>query len=172
MVRLMHRGREVLSEERGAVLVITAFMFVGFLWIAALVIDIVVVNQAQIRAQATVDSAVLAAVQDFDNIPAAIAAAKEYAARNYDVTDPDWAGCVDPDPLPVPTTEGCLRGDPRLFDFRGSNLRMGNLYRKPTPGRWREPTRFDPGSVGLRSWYQDAYETLMRVRPAVAQVSG
>ena len=89
MVRLMHRGREVLSEERGAVLVITAFMFVGFLGIAALVIDIVVVNQAQIRAQATVDSAVLAAVQDFDNIPAAIAAAEEYAARNYGVTDAD-----------------------------------------------------------------------------------
>jgi len=114
MVRLMHRGREVLSEERGVVLVMTAFMFVGFLGIAALVIDIVVVNQAQIRAQATVDSAVLAAVQDFDNIPAAIAAAKEYAARNYDVTDADWAGCVDPDPLPVPTTENCISVDDPL----------------------------------------------------------
>lgn len=39
MVRLMPRVRDVVSQERGAVLVLTAFIFVGFLGIAAATAD-------------------------------------------------------------------------------------------------------------------------------------
>lgn len=99
------------TGERGAVLVMTAFMMIGLLGVAALVVDIALVNQAQLRAQATVDAAVLAAAQDLEDIPTAIVSAKEYALRNYDITDADWASCTDPTPLPVPTAVSCISID-------------------------------------------------------------
>ena len=132
MVRLMSRVRDVVSEERGVVLVLTALMFVSFLGIAALVVDIVIVNLAQLRAQATADSAVLAAAQDIDDIPVAILVAKEYALRNYGVVDADWAGCVDSAALSVPTTVNCISIDdavaPSHIRVRIPNRIVGAIF--------------------------------------------
>lgn len=84
---------------------------VVLLGFTALVIDIVVVHHARLRGQATADAAALAAAQDLDDIPMATAAAKEYALRNYGVTESDWTSCVDPDPLPVATNANCISID-------------------------------------------------------------
>ena len=97
--------------ERGVVLVITAFALVGLVGVVALVVDIVNVNQAQIRAQATADAAALAAAQDLDDVPFALDAAQEYAGRNYGVTVFDWVDCVDPEPLAVATDVPCISID-------------------------------------------------------------
>ncbi len=108
---LTRQTRATVSSERGTILVLTAFIIVGLMAISALVVDIVVVHQAQLRAQATVDASVLAAAQDLDDIPTAVAAAQEYALRNYGVSAGDWAGCVDPAPLPVATSVNCISVD-------------------------------------------------------------
>ena len=68
------------STERGAVLVLTAFIFIALLGVTALVIDIVVAHQALLRAQATADASALAAALDIDDVVAAAGKGKEYAA--------------------------------------------------------------------------------------------
>ena len=99
------------KDQRGAVLVVTAFAFIGLLGVAALVVNIVNVHQAEIRAQATADAAALAAGQDIDNVPAALAAVVDYAARNFGVTAADWAACVDDGALAVTTSLPCVSID-------------------------------------------------------------
>ncbi len=109
-----HRDRLAAGDqptERGAVLILTAFIFIALLTVAALVVDIVMIHQAELRAQATADSSVLAAALDLGDIGAATVQAKEYAARNYGVTDADWGSCVDAAPLPVATTVPCISID-------------------------------------------------------------
>ncbi len=107
----MKWSRKTLDREDGAVLIITAFIFLALVGVAALVIDIVVIHQARLKAQATADSAVLAAAYDLGDIGAATAAGKDYAFRNYDVDDGDWAGCFDADALAVATTVPCISVD-------------------------------------------------------------
>ncbi len=103
--------RRIGVREDGVVVVLTAFIFVGLVGVAALVVDIVNIHQARLRAQATADATVLAAVQDLDDLPVALAKAREYASRNFDVGDFDWFGCVDPEPLAVATDIPCISID-------------------------------------------------------------
>ena len=111
MVHMIRRQLKLAEQERGAVLVLTSFALLLLLGIAALVVDIVILQQARIRAQATVDSAVLAAVQDLPATTDAAARAQDYALRNYNVSSGDWSTCVDPDPLAVPTSVPCVSVD-------------------------------------------------------------
>jgi Flp pilus assembly protein TadG len=96
------------DNERGAVLVVTAFIFIALMGVSALVIDIVTIHQARLRAQATADASVLAAALDLSDVESAAAVAQEYAKRNFDVADGDWASCVDADALAVATTVPCI----------------------------------------------------------------
>ncbi|MEE8407263.1 MAG: TadG family pilus assembly protein, partial [Acidimicrobiia bacterium] len=108
-MRMIRRREDSGNEERGAVLVLTAFLMALLLGIAALAVDIVIFQQARIRAQATVDASVLAAVQDLPiDIATATAAAQEYALRNYDVAAGAWPGCSDPQALSVSTGVSCI----------------------------------------------------------------
>ena len=122
LVRMRSHLRRAFAAEDGAVLVITAFIFIALLGIAALVIDIVNIHQAKLRAQATADAAVLAAAFDINDLDSAVAAGKEYAWRNYHVTDGDWDGCNDPDALAVATSVPCISvddaDDPSLIRIR------------------------------------------------------
>ena len=99
------------NDGRGAVLVVTSFAMIGLLGVAAMVVDIVNIHQSEIRAQATVNAAALAAGQDIGDIPSALEAAKDYAWRNFGVTVHEWATCVDPEPLPVATDLPCVSID-------------------------------------------------------------
>ena len=111
---------------------LTAFIFIALLGVAALVVDIVTIHQARLRAQATVDATVLAAALDLDDIDAATLVAKEYAGRNYDVADGDWTGCVDGDTLAVATTVPCISIDdadsPTLIRVRLPNRRVPSFF--------------------------------------------
>ncbi len=111
MVRVIRRQEDNVGQEKGAILVLTAFAMILLLGIAALVVDIVILQQARIRAQATADSAALAAVQDLNVVPDATAAAQEYALRNYNVAITDWAGCTDPGALAESTGVDCISAD-------------------------------------------------------------
>ena len=132
MVRLIRRRQNVDQEERGAVLVLTAFAMILLLGMAALVIDIVILQQARIRAQATVDSAALAAAQDLPNVSLASAVAQEYALRNYNVAGGDWSGCTDPQPLSTPTGVNCISVNdatsPTLVRVRLPNREVSTFF--------------------------------------------
>jgi Putative Flp pilus-assembly TadE/G-like len=108
MVRMIRRQEDNVGQEKGAILVLTAFAMILLLGIAALVVDIVILQQARIRAQATADSSALAAVQDLDVVSNATAVAQEYALRNYNVAIGDWAGCTDSGALAESTGVDCI----------------------------------------------------------------
>ena len=111
MVRMTQMRGSRKRNEDGAVLILTAFIFIALIGITALVVDIVVLHQARLKAQATADATVLAAALDLDDLAAATVVAKEYALRNYDVADGDWDSCVDTQPLAVATTVPCISVD-------------------------------------------------------------
>ena len=149
MVRLIRRRREDVPDERGVALIVTALAMFLLLGITALVVDIVILNQAQLKAQATVDSSALAAAQDLNNtIAAATAAAQEYALRNYGVAAGDWTGCTDSAPLPVATTVNCISVD---------SATAPTLIRVRLPGR-EVPTFFGP-ILGIDSFTVTAVAT-------------
>ncbi|MGN6578146.1 MAG: pilus assembly protein TadG-related protein [Nocardioides sp.] len=92
--------------------ILVAVMTVIIFGIAALVADLGQARVVRGEAQAASDASALAAGNalylsgtDEANIPAAIAAAHDYAANNYDVTEADWTGCDDPSPLVYPAPE-------------------------------------------------------------------
>ena len=120
------------DNDRGAVLVITAFIFIALVGVAALVVDIVIIHQARLRAQATADATVLAAALDIDDIDAATLVAKDYANRNYDVVDGDWASCADSDALAVATTVPCISIDdsdsPSLIRVRIPDRKVPSFF--------------------------------------------
>ena len=111
MVRMSRRSTGLWRRQRGAVLVVTSFILVGLLGVSAMVVDVVNLHQAQIRAQATVDAAALAAGQDIDDIPAALSVVKDYARRNFGVQVNEWDGCIDPEALFVATALSCVSID-------------------------------------------------------------
>lgn len=124
MVHMIRRQLKLAEQERGAVLVLTSFALLLLLGIAALVVDIVILQQARIRAQATADSAVLAAVQDLSSsVPAAVLAAQDYALRNYNVSSGDWGTCLDPEPLGTPTSVPCISVD-NATDLKRIRVRL------------------------------------------------
>ena len=105
-MRLAARLRDRRRDERGAVVVLVAAMTVVLFGIAALVADLGQARVLRSEAQAASDSSALAAANrlylagtpDAD-LPAAIAAAHDYALDNYGVTEADWAACQDPGAL-------------------------------------------------------------------------
>ncbi len=125
MVRMMSRIR----GDGGAVAVLTAVMAVMLFGIAALVVDLGIARDSRRQAQNTADSAALAAANalyattapnlnkpgDFD---AAVKAAKDYAAKNYGTTEPQWRSCVNPEPLAFEapgTRTSCITFDSFLY---------------------------------------------------------
>ena len=101
-MRLAARLRDRRHDDRGAVVVLVAAMTVVLFGIAALVADLGQARVLRGEAQAASDSSALAAANrlylegtaDAD-LPAAIAAAHDYALDNYGVTEADWAACQD-----------------------------------------------------------------------------
>jgi hypothetical protein len=89
------------SDDRGLALLMTAGGMVALLVVAALVIDIGYAKQMRREAQASADSAALAAAQvmaDGGTHVAAATAARDLADTNLKALDAaSWAGCTDPD---------------------------------------------------------------------------
>ncbi|MGN6578149.1 MAG: pilus assembly protein TadG-related protein [Nocardioides sp.] len=105
-MRLAARLRDRRRDERGAVVVLVAAMTVVLFGIAALVADLGQARVLRGEAQAASDSSALAAANQLylagtadADVPAAIAAAHDYARDNYGVTEADWAACQDPGAL-------------------------------------------------------------------------
>lgn len=118
MVRLTRRrGRE---DQKGAVALLVAVMALTLFTICGFVIDLGQARVVRRHAQNGADAAALAAGNalylagvETPDLAAAVAAAKQFAAENYRVTDADWAGCHDPFPLayqPDPDTS-CISFD-------------------------------------------------------------
>lgn len=107
MVRLMRTARRANNDDRGAVLIVAAAAMATFLGMMALVVDVANVHQNRRRAQSTADAAALAAAQELPDYDAAAVAAKEYALRNFGVTEAAWAGCTDSGALAI-TTAPCI----------------------------------------------------------------
>ncbi len=105
------------DDEEGVVLVIAAAAMLFIFAIAALAVDIVNVHQERRRAQTTADAVVLAAAQDLPDYVAAVASAKEYAARNMGYTETDWAGCTDAGVLAVQHAP-CISSNAAGTEFR------------------------------------------------------
>lgn len=98
----LRRGR----GEHGAAALMVAIMSVVLFGVAALVADLGQARVVKNEAQAASDASALAAGNALylsgtrtPNVYAAIKAAKEYAAKNYGVTEADWASCEDAAPL-------------------------------------------------------------------------
>lgn len=102
LVRLSRRWAHRDRTERGAVAILVAVMTVALFGIAALVADLgqarVVRNEAQAASDASALAAgnalYLAGTQTAD-VTGAIAAAKSYALKNYDVRAAAWTSCTD-----------------------------------------------------------------------------
>lgn len=93
-------------DERGVAALLVAVMSVLLFGIAALVVDLGQARVMKNEAQAASDSSALAAGNALylagtstADVRAAVLAAKEYAAKNYGVTEADWASCEDATPL-------------------------------------------------------------------------
>jgi hypothetical protein len=100
MVRMSVAARnETEARERGAVLVLAAFLMVAMIGFAALVIDIANTTQVRRQAQSSADAAALAGAQDLPDAVKAVATVKAYAEANYSIDEAAWVGCVDPDAL-------------------------------------------------------------------------
>jgi Flp pilus assembly protein TadG len=144
LVRVGRRwsGRD--REERGAVAILVAVMTVVLFGIAALVADLGQARVVRGEAQAASDASALAAGNALylagtkvADIPAAIAAAKSYAAKNYGVDAAAWASCTDPAALEhqAPDTP-CISFDDDdepsvvrvVAPVRGVNLVFGAIF--------------------------------------------
>ena len=118
--RLATRLRRRRGDETGAVVVLVAAMSLIFFGIAALVVDLGQARVVRREAQAASDASALAGMNAMyvsgtktPDLPGAVAAVKSYAAKNYGITDADWAECEDPAPLthvPDPT-QPCISFD-------------------------------------------------------------
>ena len=117
---LATRLRRRRGDETGAVVVLVAAMSLIFFGIAALVVDLGQARVVRREAQAASDASALAGMNAMyvsgtktPDLPGAVAAVKSYAAKNYGITDADWAECEDPAPLthvPDPT-QPCISFD-------------------------------------------------------------
>jgi hypothetical protein len=123
---MMFRGGE---SDRGAVAVMTAILAVTLFVLAALVVDLGIARDSRRQAQNTADAAALAAANALygttapklnapGNFVAAVQAAKDYAAENYGITDSEWSGCVNDNPLPYVfpgSGTNCISFDKELY---------------------------------------------------------
>jgi Flp pilus assembly protein TadG len=120
MVHVLSRLRR---RDDGAVAILTILLTsVVFIALCALVVDLGLARDTRRQAQNAADASVLAAgnvVYGSDgtlNITAAIAAAKLYALKNYQVPDTAWPGCTDGSALAstpdlVSPADGCISFD-------------------------------------------------------------
>ena len=120
MSPLAARIRTRRGDETGAVVVLVAAMSLIFFGIAALVVDLGQARVVRREAQAASDASALAGMNAMyvsgtktPDLSGAIAAVKSYAAKNYGISEGDWAGCEDPAPLAhVPdATQPCISFD-------------------------------------------------------------
>lgn len=118
MVHVTLRARG--GRDGGAVALLVALVSLILFTVCGLVIDLGQARVTRQHAQNAADAAALAAGNalylagtETPDIAGAVAAAKDNAARNYEVSDADWAGCTDSAPLPYrpdPTTS-CISLD-------------------------------------------------------------
>ena len=94
-VRLSLPRRFRSRGERGAIVVLAALMLTVMLAMSAIALDVANARQFHRQAQASADSAALAAAQDLPDPAAVVATAKEYALANYDTPAAAWQGCAD-----------------------------------------------------------------------------
>ncbi len=87
--------------ERGAIAVVVAMSTLFIFGLAAMVVDLSAARDLRRLAQNASDASALAGAQALYNTGSAplfadaIAAAKDYAAKNYDVPADAWSGCAD-----------------------------------------------------------------------------
>ena len=98
-IKLAGGTRRTESDERGAVLVLTAIMALVLLGFAAIAVDMTNARQVRRQAQGSADAAALAGAQDLPDPNAVVATVKDYALQNFDTAVSDWVGCSDPDAL-------------------------------------------------------------------------
>lgn len=97
----MTGGRRHASTESGAVAILVAVLSTALFAVAALVADLGFARDTKRQAQVAADAASLAAgnvLYGNGNVPRfteAVAAAKRFAADNFDVSEADWVGCTD-----------------------------------------------------------------------------
>ena len=88
-------------DEEGAIAILFAILSVTLLLVAGMVVDLGLARDVRGRSQISSDAAALAAANatypngGVPNITSGVAAAKAYAAQNFDVAATDWPGCVD-----------------------------------------------------------------------------
>jgi hypothetical protein len=108
------------GDEQGAVAIIVAVVATTLFIIAAMVVDLGLARDTKQQSQAAADASALAAgnvlyapTSTAPNFAAAVAAAKAYAAQNFDVDDAEWAACTDSGKLAytVPTETECISFD-------------------------------------------------------------
>lgn len=117
-----------LRDDGGAVAIMVSLMSVMLFVMAALVVDLGIARDNRRQAQNTADAAALAAANVLygttpsnlnrpADIPAAVAAAKSYAAENYGTTDAEWAACSTDQALAVANVAGtnCISFDQAVF---------------------------------------------------------
>jgi hypothetical protein len=114
VVLVTGRGLRTRTES-GAVAILVAVLSTALFAVAALVVDLGFARDTTRQAQVAADAASLAAgnvLYGNGNVPKfadAVAAAKRFAADNFDVTEADWAGCTDDSALRHrPSTTPCI----------------------------------------------------------------
>ncbi len=114
MVLVTDRGLRT-RPEGGAVAILVAVLSTALFAVAALVVDLGFARDTRRQAQVAADAASLAAgnvLYGNGNLPKfaeAVAAAKRFAADNFDVTEADWTGCTDDAALRhQPSTTPCI----------------------------------------------------------------
>lgn len=107
------------TDESGAVVLLVVAMTLLMFGIAALVVDLGHARLVKREAQAAADASALAAgnalylsgTSTADTV-GAVAAAKDYAASNFGVSEGDWAACTDSGALAVPdVSTSCISFD-------------------------------------------------------------
>ena len=146
MVLVTGRGRRTRTES-GAVAILVAVLSTALFAVAALVVDLGFARDTRRQAQVAADAASLAAgnvLYGNGNVPRfaeAVAAAKRFAADNFDVTEADWAGCTDGAALRHrPSTTPCISFQSSVSASRDAS--------KPDTVRVRIPVRAVPTSFG------------------------
>jgi Flp pilus assembly protein TadG len=147
VVLVTGRERRVRTES-GAVAILVAVLSTALFAGAALVVDLGFARDTSRQAQVAADAASLAAgnvLYGDGNVPKfaeAVAAAKRFAADNFDVTEADWAGCTDGAALRHrPSTTPCI-------SFQSSASPSRDVS-KPDTVRVRIPVREVRTSFGV-----------------------
>lgn len=114
---MVHRLRGLARRDDGAAALITILLTsMVFIGLCALVVDLGMARDTRRQAQNAADASALAAgnvlyVTKTADFPGAISAAKSYAAKNYGVTEADWATCTDASALAYAPDSACISFD-------------------------------------------------------------